>query len=152
VKIDFFRHNIDESDIKNTVRVLKSLFLTTGDSVSTFEETFSQYMGIKHTIGVTSCTGALHVSLLAWGIGPGDEVIPTPLSFCATANSILQAGAKPVFVDVEKDTGNINAELIEAAITKKTKAIMPVHLYGQMWYRPTIQEKPERSGCSGCTE
>ena len=132
MKIDFFRHNINESDIKNTVKVLKSIFLTTGDSVSAFEIAFSKYLGIKNTIGVTSCTGALHLSLLAWGIGRGDEVITTPLSFCATANSILHAGAKPVFVDVEEDTGNINAELIEAAITKKTRAIMPVHLYGQM--------------------
>ena len=81
---------------------------------------------------MTSCTAALHLSLLAYGIGRGDEVITTPMSFCATSNSILHAGATPVFVDIEKETGDINAELIEAAITKTTKAIMPVHLYGQM--------------------
>ena len=89
-------------------------------------------MDSKNVVGVTSCTAALHLSLLAWRIGEGDEVITTPMSFCATANAILHAGATPVFVDVEEETGNINAELIEARITKRTKAIIPVHLYGQM--------------------
>ena len=87
---------------------------------------------MKNTVGLTSCTAALHLSLIALGIGPGDEVITTPMSFCATSNAVLHAGAKPVFVDVEEDTGNINAELIESAVTKNTKAIIPVHLYGQM--------------------
>jgi len=132
MKIEFFRHNINDKDIQNTVKTLKSLFLTTGNVVNEFERKFSRYLGVKHTIGLNSGTGALHLSLLAWGIGEGDEVITTPLSFCATSNAILQAGAKPVFVDVEEDTGNINAELIEASITKKTRALLPVHLYGQM--------------------
>ncbi len=79
-----------------------------------------------------SCTAALHLSLLAYGIGKGDEVITTPMTFVATADSIIQAGARPVFVDVEPGTGNINAGLIERAITENTMAIMPVHLYGQM--------------------
>ena len=83
-------------------------------------------------MGLTSCTAALHLSLIAYGIGPGDEVITTPMSFIATATAIMQAGAMPVFVDVEEATGNIDAELIEQAITPKTKAILPVHLFGQM--------------------
>ncbi len=132
MRVEFFKHNIDDKDIQNVVKTLKSIFLTTGDVVNDFERKFSDYLSVKYTIGVTSCTAALHLSLLAWGIGQGDEVISTPLSFCATSNAILHAGAKPVFVDVEEDTGNINAELIEASITKKTKALMPVHLYGQM--------------------
>lgn len=132
MKIEFFRHNIDDKDIKNTVKTLKSIFLTTGNVVNDFERKFSNYLGVKHTIGLNSGTAALHLSLLAWGIGQGDEVITTPLSFCATSNAVLHAGAKPVFVDVEEDTGNINAELIEGSITKKTKALLPVHLYGQM--------------------
>ena len=131
-KIEFFRHNIDDKDRKRANDVLRSIFLTTGREVKKFEYTFSQYVNLKHSIGLTSCTAALHLSLIALGIGPGDEVITTPMSFCATANAILHAGARPVFVDVEEETGNINAELIEAAITGKTKAIMPVHLYGQM--------------------
>jgi dTDP-4-amino-4,6-dideoxygalactose transaminase len=127
-KIEFFRHSIREKDIKRANDILRSIFLTTGKEVDTFEKNFSQYIGRKKTIALTSCTAALHLSLIALGIGPGDDVITTPMSFCATANSILHAGARPVFVDVEEETGNMNTELIEAAITEKTKAIMPVHL------------------------
>ena len=131
-KIEFFRHNIDKRDRDRANRVLKSIFLTTGKEVAEFEQKFSQYINLKYTVGLTSCTAALHLSLIALGIGPGDEVITTPMSFCATANAILHAGATPVFVDVEDETGNLNAELIESAVTPKTKAIIPVHLYGQM--------------------
>ncbi len=131
-KIEFFQHNIDNKDIERVCRVLKSIFLTTGKEVEEFEHKFSHYINLQHTIGLTSCTAALHLSLLSLEIGPGDEVITTPMSFCATANAILHAGAKPVFVDVEEETGNLNADLIEPAITKNTKAIIPVHLYGQM--------------------
>jgi UDP-4-amino-4-deoxy-L-arabinose-oxoglutarate aminotransferase len=132
MKIEFFRHNINNRDIKNVVKTLQSIFLSTGDVVNRFERNFSDYLGVKYTIGLNSGTGALHLSLLASGIGQGDEVITTPLSFCATANAIIQAGARPVFVDVEEDTGNINADLLEDSLTERTKAIVPVHLYGQM--------------------
>lgn len=132
MKIEFFKHNIEHDDINRAVDVLNSIFLTTGEVVSEFENAFAAYLKARHAVGVTSCTAALHMSLLAYGIGKGDEVITTPMSFCATSNSILHAGATPVFIDVEEETGNINAELIEAAITKRTKAILPVHLYGQM--------------------
>jgi dTDP-4-amino-4,6-dideoxygalactose transaminase len=131
-KIEFFRHAIEEGDVERVAGVLRSIFLTTGKEVEEFERKFSHYVGRDHTVGLTSCTAALHLSLIALGIGPGDEVITTPLSFCATANAILHAGARPVFVDAEKETGNLNAELIESAVTDRTKAIMPVHLYGQM--------------------
>src|SRR5208283_2873697 len=86
----------------------------------------------KHALAVTSCTGALHMSLLALDVGPGDEVITTPMTFIATATAILEAGAIPVFVDVEPTTGNLDATKVEAAITERTKAIIPVHLYGLM--------------------
>ena len=132
MKIEFFKHNIDQEDISRTVEVLNSIFLTTGSVVEEFEKKFSLYLDIPFTIGVTSCTAALHLCLLAWGIGHGDEVITTPMSFCSTSNAIIHTGATPVFVDVEEETGNINAELIESEITEKTKAILPVHLYGQM--------------------
>lgn len=131
-RIEFFRHSIDRKDRERVNSVLRSIFLTTGKEVEEFEQKFSQYTGLKHTVGLTSCTAALHLSLIALGIGPGDEVITTPLSFCATSNAILHAGARPVFIDVEEETGNLNAELIESSITKRTKAIVPVHLYGQM--------------------
>jgi dTDP-4-amino-4,6-dideoxygalactose transaminase len=131
-KIEFFKHSIDGRDIQRANAVLRSIFLTTGKEVEKFEQDFSRYTGMKYTVGVSSCTGALHIGLIALGIGQGDEVITTPMSFCATANAIIQAGAKPVFIDVEEETGNMNAGLLESAITKKTKAVMPVHLYGQM--------------------
>jgi len=132
MKVEFYKHNIGQQDINNVVEVLNSLFLTTGEVVNEFEDKFSRYLGCRHTVGVTSCTAALHLSLLAYGIRPGDEVITTPMTFIATANAVLYTGAKPVFVDVEPETGNINADLIEDAVTSRTKAILPVHLYGQM--------------------
>lgn len=132
MKVEFFRHNIDAADIDRTVEVLQSIFLTTGSLVAGFEKDLASYLKVPQAIGTTSCTAALHLSLLAWGIGPGDEVITTPMSFCATSNAVIHAGATPVFVDAEEETGNINAELIEARITDKTKAVLPVHLYGQL--------------------
>jgi UDP-4-amino-4-deoxy-L-arabinose-oxoglutarate aminotransferase len=144
MKIEFFRHNIGQEDIDRVNEVLRSIFLTTGQVVGEFESAFSAYLGVRHAIGVTSCTAALHLSLLALNIGPGDEVITTPMSFCATANAVLHAGARPVFVDVEQETGNLNADLIEAAITERTRAILPVHLYGQMCDMKKIRALADR--------
>jgi UDP-4-amino-4-deoxy-L-arabinose-oxoglutarate aminotransferase len=132
MKVEFFKHNLGNEEINEAVKVLRSLFLTTGKYVDRFEEALAAYLDTKYAVGLTSCTAALHLALLAAGVGPGDEVITTPMSFVATANSICMTGATPVFVDVEKDTGNLDANLIERAITQKTKAILPVHLYGQM--------------------
>lgn len=146
MKVEFFRHNLDETDIVNVTDVLKSIFLTTGQVTKEFEDRLSRYIGSKHAIGVTSCTAALHLCLLAWGIGEGDEVITTPMSFCATSNAIIHAGATPVFVDVEEETGNINAGLIEDKITEKTRAIIPVHLYGQMCDMKKIRQVADRHG------
>jgi len=143
-KIEFFKHCINKSDIERVSRILRSVFLTTGKEVEEFEQNFSEYIGQRYTVGVTSCTAALHLSLIVLGIGSGDEVITTPMSFCATANAILQAGAQPVFVDVEEDTGNLNTELIESAITENTKAIIPVHLYGQMCDMKSIKESAKK--------
>jgi dTDP-4-amino-4,6-dideoxygalactose transaminase len=132
LKVEFYKHSLEQTDIDNVVKVLHSLILTTGEVVDRFEEEFSQYLGCKYIVGLNSCTSALHLSLLAYGIGPGDEVITTPMTFIASANAILQAGATPVFVDAEPATANIDANAIEGAITSKTKAILPVHLYGHM--------------------
>jgi dTDP-4-amino-4,6-dideoxygalactose transaminase len=132
MKIDFFKHNVNKVDINNVVRVLQTIFLTTGEDVSDFEKELAAYTGNKYAIGVTSCTDALFLAAKYLGFKPGDEVITTPMSFIATANVIEYCGATPVFVDVEADTGNIDASLIEAAITKKTKGIILTHLYGQM--------------------
>lgn len=102
-----------------------------GPEVKELEDKLAAYTGAKHCITVASGTEALLISLMALGVQPGDEIITTPFTFVATAEVIVLLGAKPVFVDVEHDTGNINASLIEVAITAKTKAIMPVSLYGQ---------------------
>ncbi len=132
MKVEFFKHNVDEADIARVVEVLHSTFLTTASVTAAFEKQLAAYLRCEEVVALSSCTAALHLALLALDIGPGDEVITTPMSFIATANAILHAGAVPVFVDVEPDTGNIDATRIEAAITPKTKAIMPVHLYGNM--------------------
>lgn len=143
-RIEFFNHSINGKDIERINSVLRSIFLTTGKEVEEFEQKFSKYIGKRYTVGLTSCTAALHLSLIALSIDPGDEVITTPMSFRATANAILHAGARPVFVDVEEETGNLNAALIESAITERTKAIMPVHLYGQMCDMKRIKEIAEQ--------
>lgn len=132
MQVEFFKHNVGREELESVKAVADSLFLTTGEVVDRFEANLASYLGVKYAVGLTSCTGALHLSLLAAGVGAGDEVITTPMSFVATANAIGMAGARPVFVDVEPETGNIDANLIEEAITPKTKAILPVHLYGQM--------------------
>ena len=131
-KIPYFRHDLGQVEVESLASVLKGDILTTGEAVSAFEAKFASYLGQRHAFGVTSCTGALHMALLALDIGPGDEVITTPMSFVATATAILEAGATPVFVEVEADTGNLDPDRVEAAITAKTKAILPVHLYGLM--------------------
>lgn len=140
MKVDFFRHNIGKKEIARIGKVLRSIFLTTGPVTREFEERFAEYSGCNHVIAVTNCTSALFLSLKACGIDRGDEVITTPMTFAATPNSIIQAGATPVFVDVERGTGNIDAGSIEKAVTRKTKAIMPVHLYGQMCDMKKIRE------------
>ncbi|KKS34885.1 MAG: Glutamine-scyllo-inositol transaminase [Parcubacteria group bacterium GW2011_GWC2_42_12] len=146
MKVEFFRHNISETDIKNLNKVLRTLLITTAGVTGKFEKDFAAYLQCPHVIGVNSCTNALFLSLLALNIGPGDEVITTPLTFFATANAILYVGAKPVFVDVEAETGLIDPVLIEKAITKRTKAILPVHLYGQMCDMKRINSIAKRHG------
>ncbi|MEX0780275.1 MAG: DegT/DnrJ/EryC1/StrS family aminotransferase [Balneolales bacterium] len=116
---------------KAIARVIDSTEFIMGPEVIAFEKEAADYLGVKYALGVNSGTDALVIALRAAGINPGDEVITTPFSFFATAESIGMAGAKPVFVDVEESTYNIDPALIEQAITPHTKAIMPVHLYGR---------------------
>jgi dTDP-4-amino-4,6-dideoxygalactose transaminase len=123
---------IGEAEKEAVLRVLESGMLAQGPRVAELEDRFAEVCGVKHAIATSSGTTALHVALLANGIGPGDEVITTPFTFIASANSILFVGAKPVFVDIEEETYNMDVALIESAITPRTKAIMPVHLYGCM--------------------
>jgi dTDP-4-amino-4,6-dideoxygalactose transaminase len=146
MKVEFYRHNLEEEDIARLVEVCRGVFLTTGQDVKAFEERFAGYLGARHAIGVTSCTAALHLALLAVGVGPGDEVITTPMTFAATSNTVLYTGATPVFVDVEPDTGLISADAVERAITPRTKAILPVHLYGLMADMRRLKAIADRAG------
>jgi perosamine synthetase len=122
---------IDEDEISAVTAVLRSRIIAQGKKVEEFEEAFAGFIGTKYAVTVNSGTAALHIALLAQGIGEGDEVITSPFTFIATANSILFTGAKPVFADIEEDSFNIAPDNIDEKITPRTKAIMPVHLYGQ---------------------
>lgn len=121
---------INRHDIRAVVKVMKSGGLAQGPQVSKFENLFSEFVDGRHCVAVNSGTSALHLGLLSLGIGPGDEVIVPSFTFAATANSVALTGAKPVFVDIDPKTFNIDPDLIEGAITKNTKAIQVVHLYG----------------------
>jgi UDP-4-amino-4-deoxy-L-arabinose-oxoglutarate aminotransferase len=131
-RVEFYRHALTEDDIAAAADALRSVFLTTGPRAALFEEAFATYLGVGHAAALSSCTSALFLCLKALNIGPGDEVITTPMTFIATSNAILHAGATPVFVDVEPDTGNIDARQVERAVTSRTRAVIPVHLYGLM--------------------
>jgi len=145
MKIEYFRHNIDNQDIEAVISVLKSLTLTTGELTENLENRLASYLDASFAIGLTSCTAALHLSLQALDIGPGDEVITTPFTFAATLSAILHAGATPVLVDVNKRSGNIETSLIENAVTDRTRAIVPVHLYGLMCDMAAIKQIAENN-------
>ena len=130
---------IDQAEIDEVVATLRSGWIGTGPRVARFEEMFREYIGAAHAVALNSCTAALHLSMVVSGLGRGDEVITTPMTFCATANSIVHTGARPVFVDVEADTGNIDPDRIEEAITPRTKAILPVHYAGRPCRMDTIE-------------
>lgn len=131
VLLPYGHQTIDEDDVAAVVEILRSDYLTTGPSIACFEQTIADYVGTTYAVTFSSGTAALHGAVFAAGIGPGDEVITTPMTFAATANSILYMGGKPVFVDIQPDTYNINPSLIEQSLSSRTKAIMPVHYAGQ---------------------
>ena len=122
---------IGDEEINGVIGVLKSGMLASGKEVKEFEKEFAQYLGAKHGVAVVNGTAALDVALKALRIGPGDEVITTPFTFIASANSILFQGAKPVFADIDPKTYNLDPNEVLEKITDKTKAIVVVHLYGQ---------------------
>ncbi len=128
--INIAKPQIGEEEKRAVMEVLDSGIIAQGPRVKAFEEAFAEMCGVKHAIATTSGTTALHVAMLADGIGEGDEVITSPFTFIASANSVLYTGARPVFVDIDPVTYNMNPDQIEAAITPRTRAILPVHLFG----------------------
>ena len=129
--IPYGKQTIEQDDIQAVVDVLKSDFLTTGPKIAEFEQTVADYVGVKYAVAISNGTSALHAACFAAGIGPGDEVITTPLTFAASANCVLYCGGTPVFADVDPKTYNIDPEDIRRKITDRTKAIIAVHLAGQ---------------------
>lgn len=129
--IHFHRYSFSEAEEKAIIAAMRSGWITKGPQVAAFEQDILNYTGATHALALNSCTAGLHLALKVYDIGPGDEVITTPLTFVATANVVAHVGAKVVLVDIEPTTLNINPALLEAAITPNTKAIIPVHYAGQ---------------------
>lgn len=138
--IPFSPPSLGKEEITEVIDTLRSGWITTGPKVRRFEKMFSSFTGAPAALAVSSATDAMMVGLAALGIGPGDEVITTPMTFCSTVHVIEHFGARPVLVDVETDTLNINPELVGRTIAPRTRAIMPVHLYGHPCEMDSIME------------
>lgn len=142
--LPFHQPSIGDEEIQEVIATLKSGWITTGPRTRRFEEQFCDYIGCQYAIAVNSCTAGLHLALVAAGVGPGDEVITTPYTFAATGEVIIQVGARPVFVDIESDSLNIDPAAIDRAITPKTRAIIPVHIAGLPCRMAEIMDIAER--------
>lgn len=138
--LPFNQPDIGPAEIDEVAATLRSGWLTTGPRTKEFERRFAEYIGARHAIAVNSCTGGLHVALAAAHIGPGDEVIVPTMTFCSTANVVVHLGATPVLVDAQPDTLNVDAQRLEIAITPRTRALIPVHLYGHPCDMDRIRE------------
>src|SRR6202158_5590671 len=128
--LPYGRQSIDDADIQAVVEVLKSDWLTTGPKIAEFEERFAARVGARHAVSFSSGTAALHGAVFAAGLGPGDEAVTTPMTFCATANCVLYQRARPVFADVCGDTLNLDPAEAEGKVSGRTKAILPVDYSG----------------------
>src|SRR6266849_6539458 len=144
--IVFGAPKIEREEIDEVVHCLESGWIGTGPRVAQFEREFAIYKGEPFAAAVSSCTAAMHLSVLAAGIGEGDEVITTPMTFCATVNAIIHAGATPVLADVDPRTMNIDPAEVEARITPRTKALLPVHFAGRSCDMDVLSEIAERNG------
>ena len=144
--LPYGHQQIDNDDINAVIEVLRSDWITTGSKVAEFEEGFAAYVDSKYAVSFSSGTAALHGASFAAGLGPGDEAITTPMTFCATANCVLYQGAKPVFADVCKDTLNIDPDEVKRHITQHTKAVLPVDYAGHPVDVNPILELAERHG------
>lgn len=143
-RIPYGRHQLDEDDIEAVVDVLRNGPITQGQTVEEFGESLAATTGAKYGCVVSNGTAALHLSVAAFGIGPGDEVITTPMTFCATSNAVRYQGAEVRFVDIDKNTLNINPDLLEDKITERTKAIIPVDFRGHPANLPAIRSIADR--------
>jgi dTDP-4-amino-4,6-dideoxygalactose transaminase len=137
---------IEDAEVDEVIATMRSGWLGTGPKVKRFEQQFAAYQGVPDAAALNSCTAALHLSLLASGIGPGDEVITTPMTFCATVNTILHAGATPVLADVDPRTQNIDPNEIASKVTSRTKAILPVHFAGRACDMDGLMKVAEAEG------
>ena len=146
--VPFSPPSIGDAEIDAVVATLKSGWLTTGPQVAAFEKAFADYTGARHAVAVNSGTAALHLSLLAAGVGAGHEVITTPLTFCATANAIIHTGATPVFADVDPLTFNLDPARVERALSPRTRALLPVHFAGRPAAMPELQAIARLRGLS----
>lgn len=146
MKVDFFRHNIGDEEKASLLDTLNGVFLTTGPKTRQFEQEFAAYLGVPFALGVTSWTNGAFLVLKAWNIGPGDEVLVPAMTFVSTASVVCHCGATPVFVDSDPVTGNLDLALLEAKITPRTKAVIPVHLYGHMVDMKALRVVADRHG------
>jgi perosamine synthetase len=140
MRINLSRPDITEAEIQAVLDVLRTPDLSLGPKLPAFERAFTEYMGMKRAVAVNSGTSALHLLMIAAGVGAGDEVITTPFTFIATSNCILMVGATPVFVDIDRQTLNIDPAKIETAITPRTKAVIPVDVFGSPAGMDRVQE------------
>ncbi len=138
--------DLTDQEIGEVVATLKSGWVAKGPRTVKFEQEFAAHIGAKHAVAMNSCTAALHVALLSAGIGPGDEVITTPMTFASTASTIIHCGATPVFADIDYRTGCIDPDEVEKKVTPKTKAIVPVHYSGQVCDLDRIYEIADKYG------
>lgn len=146
MKVKFLKTNIGKADLKHVWQAIETDMLVSGPESTKFEQACAHYFGMPSAVFMSSATASLHVALILAGVKEGDEVITTPLSWVATTNVVELCGARPVYVDVEASTGLMDPKKIEAAITERTKAILPVHLYGQMADMRAISAIAEQHG------
>ena len=148
MKIEFYRHSLGEPEKKALAEVLDGIFLTTGPRTKQFEEQFAAYLGVRHGVGLSTCTAALFLTLKAWGIGKGDKVVVPAMTFIASSNVVLHAGGEVVFCDVEPSTGLLDLNMVEDILRRdpKVRAVIPVHLYGQMVDMKRLRALADRYG------
>jgi len=144
--IPYGKQYIDDDDIKQVVRILKSDWITQGRTVDDFEKAIARYCGAKYAVAVSSGTAALHIACLAGGLSKGDEAVTTPITFLATPNAVLYAGAKPVFADVDPVFANIDPREAERKISSRTRAVLPVHFAGMPCDMPEISRIAKKHG------